>query len=299
MLKVMPKSRGGLRAPMNKRATAASAIIGGVIVFAVKLYAWWISGSVALLSDALESIVNILASLMMFASVLISERPPDEGHMYGHQKIENISCLIEGFLVILAAVLIARAAYGRLLNPAELVELNFAALISLLATVLNGILSWSLMQTASATGSLALEGDAKHLLSDVVSSMGVVIGLFIGQWLGIPVIDPVMALIVAVMVLKMGLDLVRKSGSGLMDESCGESEYDIMRIMDRHNQNFVNYHNLKTRKSGEMVFAELHLCLDGNLSVQMAHDFTDHLEEDIKKELPNVSLTIHIEPEGA
>lgn len=283
---------------MNKRATAASAIIGGVIVFAVKLYAWWISGSVALLSDALESIVNILASLMMFASVLISERPPDEDHMYGHQKIENISCLIEGFLVILAAFLIARAAYGRILNPTELIELNFAALISLLATALNGILSWSLMRTASATGSLALEGDAKHLLSDVISSVGVVIGLFIGQWLGIAVIDPVMALIVAVMVLKMGLDLVRKSGSGLMDESCAESEYDIMRIMDRHNQDFVNYHNLKTRKSGEMVFAELHLCLDGNLSVQEAHDFTDHLEEDIKKELPNVSLTIHIEPEG-
>jgi len=125
----------------------------------------------------------------------------------------------------------------------------------------------------------------------------VVIGLFIGEQLGIPVIDPLMAMIVAVLVLKMGVELVLKSGGGLMDESCGETEKEIRRIMDRHHQSFVDYHNLKTRKSGEKVFAELHLSLDGGLSVQEAHDFTDHLEEDVQAEIPNVSLTIHIEPE--
>ena len=283
---------------MNKKSIAASAIIGGVLIFAVKIYAWWISDSVALLSDALESIVNIIASVMMFASVLISERPPDEDHRYGHQKIENISCFIEGFLVISAGVLIAWTAFGRLSNPVELVELNYAVLISLFATSLNGVLSWLLMKTADKTGSLALEGDAKHLLSDVISSVGVVIGLFIGEQLGIPILDPVMALIVAFMVLKMGVDLVRKSGGGLMDESCDKTEAEIKRIMDRHHQSFVDYHNLKTRKSGDRVFAELHLSLEGGLSVQEAHDFTDHLEKDVNDELPNVSLTIHIEPEN-
>ncbi len=281
---------------MDKKSTAAATIIGGVLIFAVKLYAWCISGSVALLSDALESIVNILASVMMFASVLISAKPPDEDHMYGHQKIENISCLIEGFLVMAAGVLIAWAAYGRLSNPVELVELNNAVYISLFATSLNGVLSWLLMRTADKTGSLALEGDAKHLLSDVISSVGVVIGLFIGMQLGIPIIDPVMALIVAVLVFRMGIGLVTKSGSGLMDESCTDTEKEIRRIMDRHNQRYVDYHNLKTRRSGEQVFAELHLSLDGRLSVQEAHDFTDHIEEDVRKELSNVSLTIHIEP---
>jgi len=282
---------------MDKKSTAAVAIIGGVLIFVVKLYAWWISGSVALLSDALESVVNILASVMMFASVLISAKPPDDVHMYGHQKIENISCLIEGFLVVAAGLLIAWAAYGRLSNPVELVELNIAVFISLVATSLNGVLSWLLMRTAGKTGSLALEGDAKHLLSDVISSVGVVIGLFIGEQVGIPLIDPVMALIVAVLVLKVGVELVLKSGGGLMDDSCVDTEKDIRRIMDRHQQSYVDYHNLKTRKSGDRVFAELHLSLDGGLSVQEAHDFTDHLEDDVRHDLPNVSMTIHIEPE--
>ena len=283
---------------MNKKNSAASAVIGGIIIFAIKLYAWYISDSVALLSDALESIVNILASVMMFASIWISAKPPDEDHKYGHQKIENISCLIEGFLVIIAGLLIGNAAYGRLFNPVTLEELDFALVVSIFATCLNGVLSWLLMRTASKTDSMALEGDAKHLLSDVISSVGVVIGLYAGKILGIPLADPVMAMIVAILVLRMGVGLVLKAGNGLMDESCKDVEVDIRRIMDRHQTSFVDYHDLRTRKSGDKVFAELHLSLDGSLSVQEAHDFTDHLEENFREELPNVTLTIHIEPEN-
>jgi cation diffusion facilitator family transporter len=282
---------------MSKRTIAASAIFGGIVIFTIKLYAWLISGSVALLSDALESIVNILASMMMFASVLISAQPPDEDHRYGHQKIENISCLIEGILIIVAGFLIGRTAYLRLYNPVILERLNYAILISLFATSINLGLSWILMRTAKRTHSLALEGDAIHLFSDVISSGGVAVGLFLGYRLGLPIVDPIIALIVSAIILKMGMDLVRKSGSGLMDESCWETEIEIRRIMDRHQQSFVDYHNMKTRKSGNSVFAELQLSLDGNLSVQEAHDFTDHLEADLRDELPNVILTIHIEPE--
>lgn len=283
--------------PMNKKTIAASAIIGGVLIFAIKIYAWLISDSVALLSDALESIVNILASVMMFASIWISEQPPDESHRYGHQKIENISCMVEGLLVVIAGLLIGNAAYGRLFNPVPLEKLDFAVIVSLFATSLNMALSWLLMRTSEETSSLALEGDAKHLLSDVISSVGVAVGLYIGKWFEMPILDPLMAMIVAVMVLRMGLGLVLKSGGGLMDESCEDTEQEIRQIMDRHHRNFVDYHNLKTRKSGDRIFAELHLSLDGKLSVQEAHDFTDHLEEDVRNELPHVSLTIHIEPE--
>jgi cation diffusion facilitator family transporter len=281
---------------MDKRGIAATAIVGGVAIFGIKLYSYYISGSVALLSDALESIVNIVASIMMYVSVRISEQPPDDNHRYGHQKIENISSFIEGALIIVAGALIGRAAVNRLLEPVTLVSLDIAIGLSLFATALNGVLSWLLMKKAEETRSMALEGDAKHLFSDVVSSIGVAFGLFIGQFLGIPVLDPLMAMIVAFMVLRLGLGLVYKSGSGLMDESCPETEEQIRKLMDRHKSQFVDYHNLKTRRSGDRVFAELHLSLDGSLSVQEAHDFTDHLEWDVENEIPGVDLTIHVEP---
>ena len=284
---------------MDKRGIAVTAIVGGVAIFGIKLYSYYISGSIALLSDALESIVNILASLMMYMSVRISEQPPDDNHRYGHQKIENISSFIEGSLIIVAGALIGRAALNRLFEPVPLVSLDLAIGLSLFATALNGLLSWLLMKKAEETRSMALEGDAKHLFSDVVSSIGVAFGLFIGQFLGIPVLDPLMAMIVAFMVLRLGLGLVYKSGSGLMDESCPETEEKIMKLMDRHKSQFVDYHNLKTRRSGDRVFAELHLSLDGSLSVQEAHDFTDHLEWDVENEIPGVDLTIHVEPPRA
>lgn len=281
---------------MDKRGIAITAIVGGVAIFGIKLYSYYISGSVALLSDALESIVNIVASIMMYISIRISEQPPDDNHRYGHQKIENISSFTEGALIIVAGALIGRAAINRLLKPVTLVSMDLAIVLSLFATALNGLLSWLLMKKAEETRSMALEGDAKHLFSDVVSSIGVAFGLFIGQSLGIPVLDPLMAIIVAFMVLRLGIGLVYKSGCGLMDESCPEIEEKIRKLMDRHKSQFVDYHNLKTRRSGDRVFAELHLSLDGSLSVQEAHDFTDHLEWDVENEIPGVDLTIHVEP---
>ncbi len=281
---------------MDKKSSALTAIIGGVLIFALKLFTWYISGSIALLSDALESIVNIVASLMMYWSIRVSEKPPDKSHPYGHQKVENLSCAVEGVLVLFAALLIIQTAYERLNNPIELVSIDLAMFLSLLATAGNGLLAWGLMRTSEETGSLALEGDAKHLLSDVISSGAVVIGLFIGQMLNIPVLDPLMALAVSVIEIKMGGEMVYKAGRGLMDESCPEAEEKIRAVMDRHQHQFIDYHNLRTRKSGDIVYAELHLSVDGQMSVQEAHDFTDHLEEDLANEVSNVEITIHIEP---
>ena len=224
---------------MDKKRSALTAIIGGVLIFALKLYTWYISDSIALLSDALESIVNILASLMMYWSLRISDKPPDKSHPYGHQKVENISCAVEGILVLFAALLIVQAAYGRLSNPVELVSMDLAMFLSLVATAGNGVLSWILMRTAQETGSIALEGDAKHLLSDVISSGGVVIGLFIGQRLDLQLLDPLMAIAVSVIVLKMGGEMVYKAGRGLLDESCPEAEEKIRAVMDRHSHQGV------------------------------------------------------------
>ena len=281
---------------MDNRGAALIAVGGGLLIFAVKLGAWYISGSVALLSDALESIINIAASCLMLYSVYVSGKPADDEHHYGHQKVEYITSLAEGGLIITAAIFIIHTALERISKPVPITSVESAVGINLFATALNGGLSWYLIRRSKETGSIALEGDAKHLLSDVVTSLGVAGGLFISQLTGWTQADPVIALLVSVLILRMGADIILKSSRGLMDDHCPETEEKIEALLDRHRSSFVDYHDIKTRRSGTQVFAELHLSIDGEMTVKEAHDFTDHLEEDLEKELPDVSVTIHIEP---
>ena len=169
---------------MENRQAALTAIVGGIIIFGIKLVAYFISNSVALLSDALESIVNIVASGLMLFAVHVSKKPADDSHNYGHQKIEEISSMLEGLFILAAAFLIIYAAMGRLFESAELLDLDLAIGISMVATALNAGLSWFLARAARKSGSAALEGDSKHLLSDVMSSVGVWVGLAVVQLTG-------------------------------------------------------------------------------------------------------------------
>jgi cation diffusion facilitator family transporter len=281
---------------MKKKQAALMAIIGGVAILGIKLLAYLVSNSVALLSDALESIVNIAASGLMFFSIHVSEKPADDSHNYGHQKIEEISSMLEGVFIIAAALLIVYAATGRFFESVELLELNLAIGISMLAAALNAGLSWFLARTARRSGSAALEGDAKHLLSDVISSAGVWIGLFVVQLTGWNSMDSILAFVVAALIAKMGIGLILKSSHHLMDRSCKEEEEKMKEILARHRFRFIDFHNVRTRRHGNQIFAQLHLSVDGSLSVKEAHDLTDHLEREIKEELPSMNLIIHIEP---
>lgn len=281
---------------MDNRGAALVAVGGGLIIFAVKLGAWYISGSVALLSDALESIINIVASCLMLYSVYVSGRPADDEHHYGHQKVEYITSLAEGGLIITAAIFIIHTALERLSKPVPITSVGSALGINLFATALNGGLSWYLIRKSKETGSIALEGDAKHLFSDVVTSVGVAGGLYFSQLTGWIQADAFIALAVSVLIIRMGAVIILKSSRVLMDDHCPETEEKIEALLDRHRSRFVDYHDIKTRRSGTQVFAELHLSIDGEMTVKEAHDFTDHLEKDLKEELPDVAVTIHIEP---
>ena len=281
---------------MDNRGAALVAVGGGLIIFAVKLGAWYISGSVALLSDALESVINIAASCLMLYSVYVSGKPADDEHHYGHQKVEYITSLVEGGLIITAAIFIIHTALERLSKPVPITSVESAIGMNLFATAMNGGLSMFLIRRSKETGSIALEGDAKHLLSDVVTSVGVAGGLFVSQLTGWTQADPLIALAVSALIIRMGAEIMLKSSRGLMDDHCPETEEKIEALLDRHRSSFVDYHDIKTRRSGTQVFAELHLSIDGEMTVKEAHDFTDHLEEDLEKELPDVSVTIHIEP---
>jgi cation diffusion facilitator family transporter len=281
---------------MRKKQAAIIALVCGIIIFFLKVAAFFVSNSVALLSDALESIINIVASGMMFLSISVSERDPDQSHKYGHQKIEDISSLLEGVLIIIAAIFIINTAIGRLIVTNYLSELNFGILISVFATGINLVISITLLRTAKRTGSAALEGDSKHLISDVISSVIVWIGLILGQLFSLAYIDSILAFLVALLVIKMGIGLILKSSRNLMDQSCVDEEKTISAILSQHEYRFIDFHNLKTRRSGNLVFAELHLSVNSSLTVRDAHDLADHLEADVKEACPNVNLIIHVEP---
>ncbi len=279
---------------MDKNQLALVAVLGGIVVFIIKLSAYFVSNSIALLSDALESIINIVASIMLLFSLRIAARPPDAEHEFGHKRAENISCLIEGMLVLVAAFLIIEASLGRIFNPVELSSVDLALVISLSATGLNALLSYSLWKESKRSGSIAMEGDSKHLLSDVLSSVGVVIGLFIASITGYTILDPLMALVVAALIIKMGISLLRKSSNDLMDHRCPESEQKIAEVMKRDHSS-LEYHDLKTRKSGDTVFAEMKVCVDGDRTVKEAHELTERIEKDLEREVPGITVIIHVE----
>ncbi|HUL38678.1 MAG TPA: cation diffusion facilitator family transporter [Methanomassiliicoccales archaeon] len=281
---------------MNKQQVAMLAIIGGSLIFSLKLLAFLVTNSVALLSDALESIINIVASIMMLLSIRIAAIPEDQNHRYGHQKAENISAYTEGFLILIAAFLIIGTSISRLFSPIVLSDIDLGLAISLTATGINAMLSYVLLKEARLTGSIAMEGDSKHLLSDVLSSIGVVIGLFIASITGYYVLDPLLALIVAAIIIRMGIGIVRKASTDLMDQSCPEVEKRIVAIMDGMD-GYIEYHDIKTRKNGNNYYAEFHLCVKGETTVRDSHELTDGIEADLRKDFPNIAVNIHVESE--
>jgi cation diffusion facilitator family transporter len=283
---------------VKKITIGVIAVLGGLLVFGIKFISFLISNSVALLSDALESVINIAASSIMLFSIYISGKPPDESHQYGHQKIEEISRLIEGILIIIISILLLHTAFNRLFSPAELHSLDTAISVSIIAAVVNSGIAYMLLKESKMRNSPAFEGDAKHLFSDVLSSIAIWVGLAIVYFTGYLFIDSLLAIGVAAFITRIGLDLIIKSSNYLMDPASREADKKIREILESHRNLFSEYHELKTRRSGNMIFSELHLVVSDTMTVKEAHDIADHLEEEIKKELPDVNLTIHVEPES-
>jgi cation diffusion facilitator family transporter len=282
---------------VDKKQIAMLAIFGGVFIFLLKLSAYFASNSVALLSDALESIINIVASIMMFAALGIASKAEDENHKYGHQKAENISALVEGVLIIIAAVLIIEATVGRILNPVGFEDVNLGIIISLCATSLNGLLAIVMLRESKKSQSMALEGDAKHLFSDVMSSVGVVIGLFIANVTGLYILDPLIALVVAVLLIKMGISVFRRTTHDLMDSTCEEEEKAIVAVLDRKD-GFLEYQGLKTRRSGNQIFMEVHIRMAGKVSLSDANELSAKIEKQIGLAVPGIVANIHVEDQS-
>lgn len=283
---------------MAENAARLSLVVA-LLVLGLKAFAYLLTGSVALLSDALESLVNVAAALLALLAIRFAQRPPDETHPFGHSKAEYFSAVLEGVLVVLAAFLIAKESIPRLLHPGPLGDLGPGLLVSLLASLINGLLAWHLLRQGRRLRSPALTADGYHVLSDVLTSVGVLAGVSLAWATGLWVLDPLLALLVAGDILLMGFRLVRQSVGGLMDEGLSPAEVSRIRktIAEALGGRALEVHDLKTRKAGNRAFLEFHLVVPGSMTVEEAHRLCDELERALEKEFPGLVVTIHVEPE--
>ena len=277
---------------------AIGSIVVGLVVLALKLLAWRMTGSIALLSDALESTVNVATAFAALIAIRVAALPADANHPYGHTKAEFFSAILEGVMIIIAALLILREAWHGFTDPRPLDAPLYGLAINVAASILNGIWCWVLISQGRKRRSPALVADGKHLLSDVVSSVGVTFGVLIAIETGWAVLDPGMAALVALNILWSGWKVIRESMSGLMDESLStETLATVREIISQQAVGAVEAHDLRTRHAGQATFIEFHLVVPGDLTVTQAHDMCDKVETAIKAAIPDCIVTIHVEPE--
>lgn len=278
---------------------AAASIAVAAAVMGTKYLAFRTTGSAALYSDALESIVNLVTAIVAFIAIRVSARPADRRHQFGHHKAEYFSAVLEGALIIVAAILILREAWDAFEHPRVLSEPLFGLVISSVATAINAGWSWFLITFGRRLRSPALIADGRHLFADVLTSTGVIAGLVLATVTGWQLLDPALAAAVAAYILYSGWRLASQSMSGLMDEAVASNVAGrIRQIISENATGALEAHDLRTRSAGRATFIEFHLVVPGTMSVAEAHRICDRLEEAIGKEVRGAEVLIHVEPEG-
>ena len=277
---------------------AFGSIVVGIIVLGLKLLSWQMTGSIALLSDALESTVNVATAIAALVAIRVAALPADANHPYGHHKAEFFSAILEGVMIIIAAILILHQSYLGLMTPKKLDAPLSGLMVNGLASVINAVWCWVLISYGRKLRSPALVADGHHLLSDVISSGGVVIGVALAVITGWAVLDPALAALVAVNILWSGWKVMTSSLSGLMDEAVDSDTLESIRtIISDKATGAIEAHDLRTRHAGPRTFIDFHLVVDGQTTVEHAHDICDRIEQALKKQLPDAMITIHVEPE--
>ncbi|WP_246710197.1 cation diffusion facilitator family transporter [Martelella soudanensis] len=292
-------STGHAHGKSMPRKLAFATIPLSLLVLAIKLAAWHLTGSVALLSDALESIVNVVASIAAFIAIVYASKPADHDHQFGHHKAEYISAVVEGVAIVVAALLIFREAAAEMLHPTMPDDIYLGLGVNVVASLINGVWAYVLIRAGRAARSPALVADGKHIRTDVVTSIGVVIGLGLALATGYAIFDPLIALAVAAHILYAGWTLISESVGGLMDTALPPDEAEALRRAIADNAaGSSDVHDLRTRRAGSAAFIDFHLVVSADMTVGEAHDICDRLEGAIKTAIPGSSLAIHVEPEG-
>jgi len=277
---------------------AASSLAVSLAVLAIKYGAYLLTGSVALYSDALESIINVVTAVAAIVAIRSAARPADAEHPYGHHKAEYLSAVVVGAMILVAAVAILREAYGAVLAPKPIDAPWIGLAVNTVATVINFVWSSVLIRQGRRHRSAALVADGKHLLVDVVTSLGVLVGVVLVVLTGIDVLDAAIAALVALHVLRSGWGVIRDSTSGLLDESAPAEELTRIReVISLNTGDAIETHDLRTRHAGRTTFIEFHLVVPGSMSVERSHEICDRLEAAVQTALEGAVVMIHVEPD--
>ena len=280
-------------------AIAMTSILIGVIVLGLKGLAWWLTGSIALYSDALESIVNVVTAIGALIAVRLSLRPADDTLPYGYHKAEYFSAVLVGVMIIVAAILILREAFFGFLTP-ELPDAPVEGLaVSGVATAINLVWAMVLLRQGRQAKSPAIAADGKHLMTDVMSTGGVLVGLVLVYTTGIAQLDAVLAALVAINILWSGWGVIRDSVGGLMDVAVpAETQKTIREVISINADGALEAHDIRTRQAGKMTFIDFHLVVPGAMTVDAAHTICDEIEAKLREAVKDVQITIHVEPEN-
>lgn len=272
-------------------------IAAAVVTIGLKIVAYRLTGSVGLLSDAIESVVNLVGGIMALAMLTIAARPADEDHPYGHSKAEYFSSGVEGSLILLAAVSIGYAAIGRLIAPKPLEQVGLGLAVSVLASVVNLAVALLLLRVGRQRNSITLEANAQHLLTDVWTSVGVLVGVAAVALSGWQRLDPIVALAVAANIIWTGIGIVRRSTAGLMDTALSAlDQATVQRVLQAHHEAGLQFHKLQTRQAGASKFVSVHVQVPGDWTIDHGHQLTGRISSEIRRALPGAMVTTHLEP---
>jgi len=281
------------------RKFAMLSIAAAVTTIGLKTLAWWLTDSVGLLSDALEGTINLVGAMVVLAALAIAARPPDENHAFGYTKAEYFASGLEGTLILIAALAIAIAAVDRLMAPRPLDHVGAGLAVSVAASLVNYAVARRLFEAGRDYRSIALEADARHLMTDVWTSAGVLVGVAAVWATGWERLDPLIALAVAAHIVWSGYQLMQRSYTGLLDRALPPEQLRILeRALDRYRTRGVDFHALRTREAGARSFVTLHVLVPPDWTVAQGHDLAHQVEEDIRKELPDAVVLTHVEPIG-
>jgi cation diffusion facilitator family transporter len=290
-------TKGAATTVGSARFYAVLSVVAAVSTIGLKLGAYSITGSVGLFSDAAESVVNLVAAVTALWALTVAARPPDEEHAYGHDKAEYFSSGLESALIIVAAAWIGVAAWGRLMDPQPLQNVGLGLSMTLVAAALNGGVALVILRAGRRLRSITLRADAHHLLTDVWTSVGVVLGVVIVQLTGWLVLDPLIALLVAANIVWTGVRLLRDTAQGLLDQALPpEDQKEISGVLSRYEQRGIRFHALRTRAAGQRRFISMHVLVPGRWTVKQGHDLSEKIERELAAVLPQSTFFIHIEP---